>query len=212
MAPKPKHAERNRQLLVALVVALLAITGVSVASDLARAADAPSPVPLLIDVDAARLIYMREPAATVFVANPDIADVQVPGAPNATRFVVFGKKVGSTTIYTIGRTGVVGSYAVTVRHGVDQIAAALQAAVPQAQVEVASAPAGITVSGSAASPRDAQRLKAAAKQYLGEKESLGFNVAVAAATQVNGLRRAEDFDRHAGKPASAHCRSVAQRR
>jgi pilus assembly protein CpaC len=178
---------------------VLAIAASTVVPDLAPAAENPLPVPLVIDVDAARMIYMREPAATVFVANPEIADVQVPGAPNAIKFVVFGRKVGSTTIFTLGRSGVVSSYAVTVRHAVEQIAAALQAAVPLAHVEVASAPTGISVSGTAASPQDAQRLKAAAKQYLGEKENLSFNVNVAAATQVNLRVRIAEVSRSADK-------------
>jgi pilus assembly protein CpaC len=184
---------------MALAVAVLAIAAVGALRGPAGAAEAPTPAPLVIDVDAAKMITMREPASTVFVANPDIADVQVPGAPNATRFIVFGRKVGTTTIFTVGKSGLLGSYAVTVRHRVDQIAAALQAAAPLAHVEVASAATGITVSGTAASPQDAQRLKAAAKQFLGEKESLGFNVAVAAATQVNLRVRVAEVSRSADK-------------
>jgi len=165
----------------------------------ARAADADTTIPLVVDVDGAQLIDLRETATTVFVANPEVADVQVPGAPNATKFVVFGKKAGSTTVFALARSGRVSSYAVTVRRPVNQIAAALQEAVPSAHVEVASSPNGLTVSGTAGSPRDAERLKAAASQYLGDKDTLNFNVAIPAATQVNLRVRIAEISRSADK-------------
>ena len=165
----------------------------------ARAVETVPATPLVLEVDAAKMVVMREPAATVFVANPDIADVQVPGLPNTTKFVIYGKKPGSTTVFTIGRSGNVSSYAVAVRRPAGQIAAALSEAAPSAQVGVTGAPNGITVSGSAESPRDAQRLKATAKQYLGEKDGLNFPVGVTSATQVNLRVRIAEVSRNADK-------------
>jgi len=182
--------------LLAVVLAMGASAGAWAA---VAAADAPRPTPLIVYVDGAELIDLGESAATVFVANPEIADVQVPGAPNTTKFVIFGKKAGSTTVFAITHTGRVSSYAVTVRRPVAQIAAALQQAAPKAQIEVSSAPNGVNLSGVASSPRDAQRLKATAKQYLGEKDKLNFNVAVAAATQVNLRVRIAEVTRSADK-------------
>src|ERR1700688_2145837 len=48
-------------------------------------------------------------------------------------------------------------------------------AAPTAQIEDSGAPNGLPASGVAGSPRDAQRVQAAAKQYLGEKDHLNFN-------------------------------------
>jgi pilus assembly protein CpaC len=88
---------------------------------------------------------------------------------------------------------------VTVRRPVAQIAAALRQAAPTAHIDVSSAPNGLDVSGVAGSPRDAQRVQAAAKQYLGEKDHLNFNVGVAAATQVNLRVRIAEVSRSADK-------------
>ncbi len=173
-------------------------------------ADAPAAIPLVVDLDGAQMIDMREPAATVFVANPDVADVQVPGAPNAAKFVVFGKKAGSTTVFALSRSGRVSSYAVTVRRPVREIAAALQEAVPSAHIEVSSSPNGLIISGAAASPRDAERIKAAAKQYLGEKDSLNFNVTVLAATQVNLRVRIAEITRTADKEFGFNWSALSQ--
>src|SRR6185295_397435 len=134
--------------------------------------------------DEAMLIQLTEPATTVFVANPEIADIQVPNGPNATSFLVFGKKTGSTTVYGLTRTGKVVAYAVKVSRRTVDVAEALNRIVPNANVEVTSAPNGITISGHVASPGDAAKLKSEARQYIGDKENVNFNVSVDAATQV----------------------------
>jgi pilus assembly protein CpaC len=127
------------------------------------------------------VIQLREPAKTVFVANPDIADVQVP-TPNS--FLVYGKRPGTTTVFAISEAGTTMSYTVRVTRPVGEIAGAIRSAVPTAQVRVSGAPDGVTISGSVDSPRDAERLKAAARQFLGDKETINFDVGVNMATQV----------------------------
>lgn len=155
--------------------------------------------PLVVDIDQAQLIQLPEPATTVFVANPDIADVQV---PNPSRFVVFGKKAGTTTIYAMAGDGRVNSYTVTVRHPVGDISAAIQQQVPGAQVTVQSLPGGVTISGNVPSPRDAQKVKQVAQDFLGPKENVNFNVAVAGSAQVNLRVRVAEVSRQTGKQFS----------
>ena len=137
--------------------------------------------PLSVDADQAQVIQLSEPAKTVFVANPDIADVQV---PTPTSFLVYGKKPGTTTVFAISEVGTTMSYTVQVTRPVGEIAGAIHSAVPSAQVRVSGAPDGVTISGSVDSPRDAERLKAAARQFLGDKETINFDVGVNMATQV----------------------------
>lgn len=179
-----------------ITFAIAARIGVAVP---AQAAEIKTHGSLTIEVDKAEMIELPGPASTVFVANPDIADVQVPGAPNATKFLVFGKKVGNTTVYALTHTGRVVSYAISVRRQLGEIASALKKEVPGAAIEVSSAPNGITVSGTVESPHDAQELKAAARQFLGEKDSVNFNVAVAGATQVNLRIRVVEITRNIEK-------------
>src|ERR1700686_685043 len=118
MARKPKRADigvlgtlGRRNLQAARMLFLLLAIGVATrAMAVAPTADAPPSTPLVVDVDGAQLIDLREPAATVFVANPEIADVQVPGGPNTTKFVLFGKKAGSTTVVALAHSGHISSY------------------------------------------------------------------------------------------------------
>jgi pilus assembly protein CpaC len=186
----------NRTLTLIVVLAIAEFTGLVTA---ASAQSAKPQTPLVIEVDQAAMIELPEPASTLFVANPDVADIQAPQAAGATRLVIFGKKAGSTTVFAVFRSGQIASYSVTVRRQVSELAAALKKEVPTANIEVASAPNGVTVSGSVNSPSDAQRLKAAVRQFLGDKDTLNFNVSVVAATQVNLRVRIAEVSRSADK-------------
>jgi pilus assembly protein CpaC len=117
----------------------------------------------------------------VFVANPDIADVQVP-TPNS--FIIYGKRPGSTTLFAISEAGTAISYAVRVSRPVGEIVAAIHSAVRDARIQVTGTPQGVTISGSVDTPKDAERVKAAAREFLGDKETINFDVAVDLATQV----------------------------
>jgi Flp pilus assembly secretin CpaC len=53
---------------------------------------------LTIEVHKGRVIRLPRPAATVFVADPEIADVQ---AQSASIVYLFGRRTGSTSLYAI---------------------------------------------------------------------------------------------------------------
>ncbi|MGH7125422.1 MAG: type II and III secretion system protein family protein, partial [Stellaceae bacterium] len=180
----------------ALIVALVLMTFSGIVS---AAGVVAGRQPLVIDIDQAQLVQLPEPATTVFVANPDIADVQV---PSTSKFVVFGKKAGVTTIYAMAGDGKVTSYTVTVRHPVNDIAAAIQQQIAGAQINVQSLPGGIAISGNVASPRDAQKVRQVAQDFLGPKEDINFNVTVAGSAQVNLRVRVAEVSRQTGKQFS----------
>lgn len=201
-----KAASRNtlgrrmwRRLALAAAAAIF-LSGTAIAANAAKlsapTASTSQQSTIRIETDKAQLIRLPEPAATVFVANPDIADVQV---PNDKSFLIFGKKAGFTTAYAMTRSGKVMSFAVTVERSVVEIAAELHRAVPGATVNVESTPGGIVISGHVASPRDAQTLRAVARQFIGDKDALNFNVAVDSATQVNLQVRVAEVSRQVAK-------------
>jgi pilus assembly protein CpaC len=151
---------------------------------------------LSIEVDRAQLVQMGHAAKTVFVANPDIADIQL---PTPASFLVYGKKPGITTIFAIAANGATASYTVEVTRPAADIAAALQTAVPGANVQVSGTPNGVTITGTVASPRQAQQLRAAAKDFLGDKENVDFQVTVAAAVEVTLHVRVAEVSRTVDK-------------
>ena len=182
-----------------LACAALALVLPAVLTPIARAAEIRPQTPIALDVDKAVLVRLPEPAATVFVANPEIADIQVPAEPNSANVFVFGKKAGATTLYALSSGGTIASYAIEVVRPTADIAAAIRAQVPTANVEIFSAPNGIAISGSARSPEDVQRLKDAARQHVGEKDSVNLNVGIEPSTQVTLRVRVVEVSRAADK-------------
>jgi len=178
-----------------IILSLLIATAAPPVDSYAQNSPGPSihsAAPLAIEVDKAQLIQLPDPAKTVFVANPDIADIQT---PTTSSFLIYGKKAGATTVFAISESGATFSYTVRVTRPVSEIAAAVHNAVPRAQVKVSATPNGVTISGSVDSPQNAERLKAAARQYLGDKEAIDFDVAVNAATQVTLRVRVAEVSR-----------------
>ena len=134
-----------------------------------------------VELDHAEALDLASPAVTVFVANPAIADVQ---AKDARRVLVFGRKLGGTTIYVADARGQVTAYSVDVVRRTAPAAEAIAARARGAKVGVRATPRGLAVEGVVATPRDAAALKATAEQFV-DKDGLNFDVGVAGDTQVN---------------------------
>jgi pilus assembly protein CpaC len=192
MVPRPRRANLWLLLILGMLVALLAAAT-------AHAADTTEHRTLTLDVDKAQLVTLPEPATTVFVANPEVADVQVPNQPNQSSFLVYGKKPGETTIFALTASGNAVGYAITVRRAVGDVTAALRRAIPDAKLSVSGAPGGIVVSGTVNTPADAQKARDVARQYVGDKDKIDFNVAVAASVQVNLRVRVAEISRQVNK-------------
>jgi pilus assembly protein CpaC len=160
-----------------------------------------------IDADTAHMIDLGGPAKSVFIANPDIADVHV---ATPTNILVYGKQPGTTTMFAIGEDGVTTSYTIKVSRPIGDLISALRRAVPDAQVTVTPAKNGVTVSGHASSPRAAATLRNTATQFLGDKETLNFNVVVDAAIQVTLRVQVAELDRTITRSLGVNWGAMAQ--
>jgi pilus assembly protein CpaC len=158
----------------------------------AYAADVASISKILVEVGKAELIRFPQPAAKVFIADPDIADVKVinPGS-----VIVYGKKTGTTSVYTFSRSGGTKRYLVEVGRQTAKIDQTIQREVPTANVDVAGTPNGVVLSGNVQSPRDALAVRKTAGQFLTEKEQMAVNVGVLNGTQINLRVRVAEVSR-----------------
>ncbi len=147
---------------------------------------------LSMDADTARMITLSGPAKSVFVANPDIADIHVATPENV---LVFGKQPGTTTVFAIGEDGVTTSYTIKISRPIGDLISALRRAVPSARITVTAVKDGVTLAGRVASPRDASTLRGIAAQFIGDKANLNFNVVVDAAIQVTLRVQVAEVDR-----------------
>ena len=80
---------------------LVALAAPALAADEIR----PNGPPIVLPVSSGTLIQSSRPLTNVFVANPDVANVQVPDQGNKDLIFVFGKAPGKTSLYAIGSDG-----------------------------------------------------------------------------------------------------------
>ena len=177
---------------ITCAVVLLASAAAQAAPPPPRPGEVRTVKSITLDADDAQVIELPEPAKTVFVANPEIADIQLASPTNV---LLYGKHAGVTTVFAIGETGVMTRYSVRVSRPSGELLATLRQEVPSAQISVTTTPGGITVSGRVTSPRDAARLRDVAQQFLGDKQALNFDVAVDAVTQVTLRVRVSEMRR-----------------
>ncbi len=132
-------------------------------------------------------------AATVFVADPEIADVQVP-APNAV--LVMGRRAGSTTLYVLDEEGnALVQERMDVRHNVEALQSTLRQRFPNLRVTLASAPGSLMVTGHVADPEIADAIVRTVRPYLGEQDQLINQLSIASPTQVHLRVRVTEVSR-----------------
>ena len=88
-----------RILSAAVVACLVAVP--AIAADEIR----PTGPAITLKVSAGTLLQSPRPLANVFIANPDIANVQAPAEGSKDVFFVFGRAPGRTTLYAIDVDG-----------------------------------------------------------------------------------------------------------
>ena len=138
--------------------------------------------PVAVAVDEARVISITDSAKKVFVANPDIADVD---ASNSGRLVVYGRKRGTTSLIVTSRYGQETQYRILVRRSLEQLAENISRLYPDSDLTIYDAPLGLTITGTIANAGDALQVRNLAAQYLDKDETLNFNASIIGGSQVN---------------------------
>lgn len=135
-----------------------------------------------VEVGKAQMLVLPEAAKTVFIADPDVADVQ---ATDHRRLAVYGRKAGQTSIHVTSTSGRVTSYTVNVDRAAGNVTAAIRAQAPSGDLRVTSTPKGLTINGLVATPREAEAVKSTAQQFVQDKDAVNLNVGVVGGNQVN---------------------------
>lgn len=114
-----------------------------------------------VAVDKGVPITTSAPAASVFIANPDVADVQL---MSPTSVMVYGKKTGQTTLMVTDNNGnTLIHRTIVVRQNLDDLRTALRVVLPDNKIGVESVPNGIVLTGEA---KDAGAVEDARKLAL----------------------------------------------
>ncbi|WP_425506817.1 type II and III secretion system protein family protein [Sphingomonas rhizophila] len=129
----------------------------------------------------------------VFVANENIADVQV---RSSTQLYVFGKSAGETTVYATDKAGRV-VYAANVRvgTGVGSVGEMLRLAMPEANIQATPMNNLVLLTGTVASPDDVSEAQRLVQAYVGEGTQVVSRLRSATPLQVTLKVRIAEVNR-----------------
>ncbi|MFO1067234.1 MAG: type II and III secretion system protein family protein [Geminicoccaceae bacterium] len=190
------HAVWQGAILAILVLACGAVLSAPAAQAQEETVVAPA-APLTLEVRKGRVIRLDRPAAAVFVADPDTADVQV---HSPSLIYLLGKRAGATSLYAVDENdNVLLRRDVIVEHNLSGLDAVLREIAPGQTPQARSIDGGILLTGNVADPRQAQDVREAASRFLGENEALVNRIGVSAPTQVSLRVRVAEVSREAFK-------------
>jgi len=135
-----------------------------------------------IEVNKGTLVRLDRPASEIFIANPDIADVQVKSA----RVVyIFGKQQGETSFYAIDENDeTIYSTSVQVTQNLSALRAAYTRMMPGVAVDATTVGKLVVLEGNVGGPDEAAMAERLARTVLGIDNVMN-NIAVMQPTQVN---------------------------
>ncbi len=149
-----------------------------------------------IPVGGGTLVRLKRPAATVFVANPDTADVQV---KSASLIYVNGKAAGETVLYAVDeQEQVLFNGTVHVVPNLAPLRTALHQMMPDEPVTIEPVGATLLLSGNISSAARAEDARALVQAYSDQNKygSVINRLSVIQANQVNLRVRIAEIDRN----------------
>jgi len=157
----------------------------------AKALEAPEGV-LTIEVNEGTLIRLDSPAAEVFIANPNIADVQV----KSNRVIyVFGKAQGDTTFYVMDKNDkTLFSSTISVTRNVSALRSAYKQMLPGVPISISTVGQLIVLQGNVGSPSEAALAEQLARAVLAT-DGIMNAVNIMQPTQVNLRVRIAEISR-----------------
>ncbi|TAN27944.1 MAG: type II and III secretion system protein family protein [Castellaniella sp.] len=140
------------------------------------------------------LTVQQGKVSTVSLADPSIADVQV---PSPTTLLVIGKRTGSTTLYALDSDGKpLLRQRIVVTHNLSEIQSVLRARFPKLRLTMSSAPGSLLVDGDVPDSQTAEAVANTIRPFLGDKDQLINRLAITAPTQVQLRVRIAEVQRN----------------
>ncbi|MEQ5787333.1 type II and III secretion system protein family protein [Erythrobacter sp. NFXS35] len=172
---------KARLLLAAMVTAPLA--GLPVATATAQQVVKPTQE-IVLSIGRGELVTVPGTMADVFVANEDVADVQV---KSQRQLYVFGRAGGETTIYASNERGdVIFSANIRVGSNIGSVDQMLALAMPDAKISVSTMGTNtVLLTGTVGAPEDAAEAERLVQAFTGETTNVISRLRTATPLQVN---------------------------
>src|SRR6266446_817455 len=127
----------------------------------------PTGPPVVLELGKGTLFHLPRPAATVFVANPDIADVQVK-SPTLLYISANKTKPGETVVYAVDdKDNVLVSAVIRVDYDLSRLRQSYKQTMPGERISVSSIESKLVLSGEVASAGQAEKARALAIAMIG---------------------------------------------
>lgn len=176
----------KRRLTATLLLSAIAVAPLAgVPAGIANAQSIKSPAQsIVLSIGRGELITVPGSMADVFVANDQIADVQV---KSLRQLYVFGKAGGETTVYASNAAGdIVWSANVRVGSNLDSVDQMLNLAMPEAKISVSTMGTNtVLLTGIVAAPEDAAEAERLVQAFVGEGNNVISRLKMATPLQVN---------------------------
>ncbi len=195
-------------LLVALAALLTAATWLVSTPAAAQRAIAGDGVPISLEVSAGELIQLDGDAASVFIANPEIADIEVV-TPNL--IYVFARAPGRTNIIAVNEAdGVVGNILLISRLPVGEVNRSIASVVPGSTIRAEAAGGSVMLTGIAGSAIEVANAVRVAEAFVGDPSLVINQTSVDGPNQINLRVRIAEVSRTVTQELGVNWQALVQ--
>jgi pilus assembly protein CpaC len=183
--------------LLAAAALLIGLHQAAISAPGPQSASIPAQNTITVDAGSGRVVQLSAGAASVFAAEPKIAEVR---PASATSLFIFGVSPGRTTVAALDASGKpIAQYEVVVRpssYGAGEAEAAVARVLPGASIHVETMQNGLTITGTVKSPADSDRVTQIVRGYLPSGQTVDNRLSVASSIQVNLRVRIAEMSRN----------------
>ncbi|MBL4908295.1 MAG: type II and III secretion system protein family protein [Sneathiella sp.] len=178
-----EHLRRKSVSLLLACVLTLAAGGYSVADE----------GKLRLEINKGTLVTLLRPAKQIFIANPEIADIQTVSASN---IFILAQQVGETTLYALDKDEkIILEKVIKVFRDYSDLTELIHGKFPKVNVSISSTPGRIFIRGSVASADVAEAILSIAEGYISEDVGVINQLKITASNQVNIRVRIAEMSR-----------------
>ena len=145
----------------------------------------PTGPPITLEVGKGTLFHLPRSAATVFVANPDVADVQVK-SPSLIYISANKSKPGETVVYAVDdKENVLLNSVVIVEYDLSRLRQTLKQLMPGEPISVSTVEDKLVLSGNVSNAAQAERAQSMAAAFVEKDTKVVNQLSVVTPNQVN---------------------------
>ena len=168
----------------------------------------PTGAPITLDVSKGIIIRLDRPCSSVFVADPDIADVQL---KSPTVLYIMGKGAGETTIYAVDQQdAVLLNSRVQVNQDVDRLERDIRQIDPSGRVRAKAVDDSIVLEGSVTDAAQGDDIRKIATRYVASPTQVVNKLKIDAPNQIDLHVRVAEVQRNVLKQFGVNWAAIGQ--